>query len=182
MSDSTSSSADGEYRLTGGLLLAGGAALTYGAWREARAGEYAMTASVIGPMMLTLGIGLLAHGTGIAIAGINLRTRLYGLAGTALTVGMLFAYGFFDRPTENRWLGLAESAVPFVLGVYWLLPARRLGGKPHDPLAGAVAEAEALRAARDAHRAQDSPPSGSSAGGPPRKPATSSTGTRRDRR
>ena len=173
---------DGEYRLTGGLMFAGGAALTYGAWSDARAGEYAMTAAVLGPMMLTLGVGLLVHGTGIAIAGINLRTRLYGLAGTTLTVGLLFAYGFFGRPVEHRALWLAESAVPFALGVYWLLPARRLGGKPHDPLAGVIAEADALRAAREGRSAQDSPPSGSSAGGPPRKPATSSTRTRRDRR
>jgi hypothetical protein len=174
---------DGEYRITGALLFAGGAALTYGAWSEARKGGYAMTPAVIGPMMLALGIGLLVHGTGIAIAGINLRTRLYGLAGTAITVGLLFAYGFFDRPMENRWLWLAESAVPFALGVYWLLPARRLGGRPHDPLGSILAAAEAERATHAPQgAAQDSPPSGSSGATPPRKPATSSTGTRRDRR
>jgi hypothetical protein len=142
-----------------------------------------MTAAVFGPTMLALGIGLLIHGTGIAIGGINLRTRLYGLAGVALTVGLLFAYGYFDRPMENRWLWLAESAVPFALGVYWLLPARRLGGKPHDPLAPMLAAAEAERAAHAPHRpVQGSSPSSSTAGAPPRKPATSSTGTRRDRR
>jgi hypothetical protein len=171
---------DEEYRLTGGLLVAIGAGLTYGAWREARAGEYAMTAAVLGPTLLALGIGLLIHGTGIAIAGINTRTRLYGLAGVAGTVGLLAAYGFFTRPAEHRAVWWAENAVPFALGVYWLLPARRLGGAPHDPLAGVLAEAAALKAARE-QPLHGSGVSVSSGGGPSRKPATSSTGTRRER-
>ena len=163
-------------------MLAGGAALTYFAWRDATTGEYAMTPTVFGPMLVALGIGLLVHATGIAIGGINTRTRLYGLAGVAGTVALLAAYGFFSRPAgSSRAVWLAESAVPFALGIYWLLPKRWLGGEPHDPLAGAIAAAEADRAAREAQRAQDSPPASSTAA-PPRKPATSSTRTRRDRR
>ena len=71
--------------------------------------------------------------------------------------------------------------MPFALAVYWLLPAKRLGGKPHDPLAGAIAAAEAEKAARE-RPVHGSGRSASSDGtAPSRKPATSSTGTRRDR-
>jgi hypothetical protein len=168
-----------EYRLTGGMLLAIGAGLTHWAWGAARRGECAMTPSVLGPTLVTLGLGLLIHGTGIAIAGTNTRTRLYGLAGVAGTAGLLAACGFFARPVERRWLWWAESAVPLALGVYWLLPARMIGGRPHDPLAGAIAAAEADRAAR-ARPVHGSGASSSGAAGASRKAATSSTGTRRD--
>jgi hypothetical protein len=171
-----------EYRLTGGLLLATGAALTYWAWRAAGGGDYAMTPAVLGPTLLALGIGLLVHATGIAIGGINTRTRLYGLAGVAGTAILLAVHGFFARPVGDHpslwWL---HSAVPFALGVYWLLPAKMLGGAPHDPLAGVLAAAEAERASR-ARPVHGSGASSSGAAAPSRKPATSSTATRRDRR
>lgn len=135
--------------MTGGLVLAAGGAFTHWAWSAARAGVYVMMPSVLGPTLLALGIGLLVHGTGIAIGGINTRTRIYGLAGAAGSVALLGFYGFFARPSEHAALWWAESGVPFALAVYWLLPAKRLGGKPHDPLAGVLAAAEAERAARE---------------------------------
>ena len=162
-------------------MLAFGAALTYWAWTAARNGIYEMTPAVLGPTLLSLGTGLLVHGTGIAIAGINTRTRLYGLAGVAGTVALLAVHGFFARPAEHAALWWAHSAVPFAFAVYWLLPAKRMGGKPHDPLAGAIAAAEAEKAARErpVHGSGRSDSSDGTA--PSRKPATSSTGTRRDR-
>jgi hypothetical protein len=169
-----------EYRLSGGMLVAIGSVMTYWAWREARAGEYAMTPAVLGPTLLALGAGLLVHGTGIAIAGINTRSRVYGLAGVAGTVALLAAHGFFSRPADHRWLWWAHSALPFALAVYWLLPAHMLGGRPRDPLGPALAAAEAERAAR-ARPVHGSGASSSGAGAPSRNPATSSTGTRRDR-
>jgi len=143
------SETEDEYRIAGGLGLAFGAALTYWAWTEARNGIYEMTPAVLGPTLLSLGTGLLIHGTGIAIGGVNTRTRLYGLAGVAGTVALLYVHGFFARPVEHAVSWWATTSVPFAFGVYWLLPAKRIGGKPHDPLAGLIAAAEADKAARD---------------------------------
>ena len=176
----SSSETNDEYRITGGLLSLIGGAFTYSAWSAARNGIYEMMPSVLGPTLMSLGLGLLIHGTGIAIGGVNTRTRLYGLAGVAGTVALLAFYGFFERPVEHAALWWAHSALPFALGVYWLLPAKRLGGKPHDPLAGVLAAAEAVKAAR-ARPVHGSGASASSGDAPSRKPATSSTATRRDK-
>ena len=145
----SASETNDEYRMSGGMLVLLGGAFTYWAWKGARNGIYEMMPSVLGPTLLSLGIGLLIHGTGIAIGGINTLTRVYGLAGVAFTVAMLAIYGFFARPVEHAALWWVHSAVPFAFGVDWLLPAKRLGGKAHDPLAGVLAAAEAERAARE---------------------------------
>ena len=176
----SASETNGEYRITGGLLVLLGGTFTYWAWDAARNGVYEMLPSVLGPTLLSLGVGLLIHGTGIAIGGVNALTRVYGLAGVALTVAMLAVYGFFARPVEHAALWWAHSALPFALGVYWLLPAKRLGGTPHDPLAGVLAAAEKEKASR-ARPVHGSGASASSGDAPSRKPATSSTATRRDK-
>ena len=127
-------SVDVESRMAGALCLAGGVALTVWAWRAASRGVYEMTPAVLGPTLVSLGIGLLVHGGRIALAGVNGVTRAYGLAGAAATVGMLWFFGFFSRPAPHRVLWLLESAVPFALAVYWSMPSRLLGGPAYDPL------------------------------------------------
>ncbi len=130
-------SAEAENRIAGGLCLAFGVVLTVWAWRSGMRGEYEMTPAVLGPTLVSLGAGLLIHPARIALAGINTVTRFYGIGGALATVAMLAYFGFFTRPRgTHRSLWLMESALPFVLLVYWSLPSKWLGGPAYDPLAG----------------------------------------------
>ena len=126
---------DAESRIAGGLCLTGGAVLTVWAWRAAADGVYEMTPAVLGPTLVSLGIGLLIHARRIALAGINGTTRAYGLAGAAASISLLWLHGFFARPMTHRALWWMETAVPFALAVYWSMPSRWLGGAAYDPLA-----------------------------------------------
>ena len=100
-------------------------------------GAYELTQAVLGPTLVSLGIGLLIHAQRIALAGVNPLTRAYGLAWAGATLGLLWFQGFFARPAPDRVSWWMETALPFTLAVYWSLPSKWLGGPAYDPLAGA---------------------------------------------
>ena len=121
-------------RAVGVLCVAIGAALTWWSWSSALGdGQYSLKAAMVGPTILTLGVGLLIHGRGIPTAGATMLTRAYGLAGGIATIGSLYLLGYFARPHKNKSLAVLEAALPFVLLLVWFLPSRAFGGAPESP-------------------------------------------------
>ena len=82
-------------------------------------------AACVGPVAIVLGIGMAMNGSAMPINRITLKTRIWGIVGSAVSVLHLWMAGYFDSTLGGRQVG--RFAIPIALLVAWLLPARAYG-------------------------------------------------------
>jgi hypothetical protein len=88
-------------------------------------------AAFVGPVAITLGIGMAIYGGAMPTDRITLTTRVWGLLGSAVTLAHVWSMGYFDASSAGRRLG--AWLFPIVLVVAWLLPARFYSGGNSPP-------------------------------------------------
>ena len=108
------------------LLACGAGLLTLSRVWGVEHSRASQMATCVGPIAIVLGVGMAIHGSAMPINRITLRTRIWGIVGSAVSVLNLWTVGYFDPTTAGRQA--ARFAIPIAMLIAWLLPARFYAG------------------------------------------------------
>jgi hypothetical protein len=86
----------------------------------------------MGPVAVTLGIGMAIHGGAMPPTHITLPARAWGVLGSLASCANLWSLGFYSSVRANSAGGIVRAVVPLVLVAVWFLPARYYGQPPFE--------------------------------------------------
>jgi hypothetical protein len=86
-----------------------------------------LLAAGFGPIALVLGVGMAIHGRAMPVDRVTMLARIWGIAGSIVSVVNLQLMGYFATPNAERTF--ARFVIPLALLVAWLLPARFYGDR-----------------------------------------------------